>query len=55
MKISEKARPAKAGAQTGRAIIEMVHLFYLDDNALEFLNAIVRVLTREFKRRCALK
>ena len=39
----------------GEAIIEMVHLLYLNDNALEFFNAIVRVLTKEFKRRCVLK
>jgi len=35
----------------GEAIVEMVHLLYLRDNALEFLNALTFVLNEEFKRR----
>jgi hypothetical protein len=51
MAISENTRVAKAGRAMGKAIIEMVHLMYLNDNALEFLKAIVKTLTIEFNRR----
>jgi len=53
MKISENTRVAKAGTQMAKAIIEMVHLFYLNDNALEFLQAILKELKLEFKKRVA--
>lgn len=51
MKISEKTRPARAGDQMAEAIIEMIHLLYLNDNALEFLQTIIKKLEWEFKRR----
>ena len=51
MKISENSRVAKAGKQMAEAIIEVVHILYLNDNALEFLQAIIKNLDREFERR----
>ena len=33
------------------AIIEVVHILYLDDNALEFLQALTEKLKKEFERR----
>ena len=51
MKISKKTRVARAGIQVGNAIIEMVHLMYLNDNALEFLKAITKTLNKEFRTR----
>ena len=51
MKISKTARPAKAGDQFAEAIIEIVHLLYLRDNALQFLSALISRLQTEFKRR----
>ena len=51
LKISKTTRVAKAGIQTGNALIEMVNLMYLNDNALEFLNTIIKTLTKEFNQR----
>ena len=51
MKISKKTRVAKAGKQLGEAIIEMVHLLYLNDNALQFLNMLISTLEYEFNQR----
>lgn len=50
-KISKDTRPAKAGKAMGKAIIENVHLLYLDDNALEYLNTLVSTLQKEFIKR----
>lgn len=51
MKISSTTRVAKAGNAMGKAIIENVHLLYLNDNALEYLQAIVKSLQEEFINR----
>ena len=51
MRISEKTRPARAGVQLGKSIIEMIHLFYLNDNALEFLKGVAETLRKELGRR----
>ena len=53
VKISEDTRVARAGTKIAEAIAEMVHLFYLNDNALEFLQAIIKKLGQEFERRKA--
>jgi len=51
MKISKNTRPALAGVQSAKAKIALVHLFYLNDNALEFLNTFTELMNREFERR----
>ena len=51
IKISNNTRVAKAGDSMGKAIVENVHLLYLNDNALEYLKAITGVLNKELKRR----
>jgi len=51
MKISRKTRQAKAGKQLAEAIIETVHSFYLNDNALQYLQLLIETLEIEFKRR----
>ena len=51
MDISRKTRPARAGVQIAEAIIEMVHLMYLNPHALEFLNTFTETMNREFERR----
>lgn len=54
-KISEKTRVSRAGFNYAASIIENVHLFYLNDNALEYLNALLKGLKKEFKRRSKLE
>ena len=49
--ISENTRPARAGKAFGATVVENVHLMFLDDNALEYLNALTKVLNKEFRRR----
>lgn len=51
VKVSENTRVSRAGNQMAEAIIEVVHILYLNDNALEFLQAIIKRLKQEFKRR----
>lgn len=51
MKISINTKPVRAGAQMGKAIIEMVHLLYLKKNAKGFLKAIIHTLRIELERR----
>lgn len=51
MKISEKTRPAKAGHKMASSLIETIHLLYLDDNALEYLQGLTRDLNDELERR----
>ena len=51
MKISEKTRVAKAGTAHAEAIIETVHLLYLNTNCMEYLNAIIKPLRKELNRR----
>ena len=51
MKISRKTRPAKAGLLMAQAIIENVHLLYLNDNALEYLQTLTEGLNEEFEKR----
>ena len=53
VKISRNTRPARAGAQMGAAIVENVHLLYLNDNALEYLQALAEAVTAELARRKA--
>ena len=50
-KITEKTRPAKAGKQMGEALVENIHLLYLDKNAVCYLNSMLKVLLPEFDRR----
>lgn len=54
MKISKNTRVARAGEQMAKAIVEMVHLLYLDGNALQFLQTLLEGLDSEFRRRKAL-
>jgi hypothetical protein len=51
MKISENTRVAKAGKAQAEVIIENVHLLYLNDNCLQYLNACIKRLREEFDRR----
>jgi hypothetical protein len=51
VKISKNTRVARAGKAFGEAIIENVHLLYLKDNALEYLQTLTGVLNKEFRRR----
>ena len=51
MKISRNTRPARAGIKMGKAIIEIVHLMYLNPHALEFLNTFIETVNQEFERR----
>lgn len=44
-------RAQKAGEQTGRAIIEMVHLMYQNNTALHFLKYLMSTLAVEVHRR----
>lgn len=50
-KVSERTRPARAGLQIGEAIVETINLLYLDDNAFEYLQAVIFSLSREMKCR----
>lgn len=51
VKISRNTRPSRAGEQMAESFIETVHLLYLDDNALEYLQTFIQRLTQEFDRR----
>jgi hypothetical protein len=51
MKISGKTRVADAGRSMADAIVATVHILYLNDNALEYLNALVKGLRAELARR----
>lgn len=51
LKISRTTRVANAGKRVAEAIIETVHLLYLNDNALEYLQTLTEGLNKEFKRR----
>ena len=51
MKISKNTRVAKAGEKMANALIETVHILYLNDNALEYLNTLISILTAELTRR----
>lgn len=44
-------RANKAGAEMGRAIIEMAHLFYQNNTANHFYHGLMDVLWKEFARR----
>jgi len=55
IKISENTRLARAGKQMAESLIETVHLLYLNDNALEYLQALIKRLEQEFARRKAEK
>ena len=50
-KISKNTRLARAGKQEAESLIEIVHCFYLNDNALEFLQALIKRLKEEFEIR----
>lgn len=49
--ISRNTRPARAGRHMAESIIEMAHILYLDDNALEYLLGAVELLAFELERR----
>ena len=49
--ISENTRVARAATRLAEGIIETVHILYLNDNALEYLNALIKSLRKEFNRR----
>lgn len=49
--ISENTRVARAATRLAEGIIETVHILYLNDNALEYLNALIKTLKKEFDRR----
>ena len=51
--ISQTTRVAKAGKQLGEAIVEIVNILYLNDNAREFLLSLLIVLKRAYERRIA--
>ena len=51
MKISKNTRPYRAGLQMGKALIETVHILYLNDNCLEYLYGLRRIINREINRR----
>jgi hypothetical protein len=48
---NKSKRTIKAGKQIADAIIELVHLTYLDDNAIEILAGLIHALQIEFVRR----
>ena len=50
-KISRTTRVSNAGSKLADAIIDTVHILYLDGNALEYLQALTEPLNKEFKRR----
>jgi len=45
------SRAEKAGRKLARSIIEMVHLMYQDNTAMNFYAGLIRVLDDEFTRR----
>ena len=49
--ISENTRVARAAIRLAEGIIETVHILYLNDNALGYLNALIKSLRKEFNRR----
>jgi len=49
--ISKNTRPAKAGEQMGKALLETIHLLYLNKNALCFLHSLIETLKVDLKRR----
>ena len=44
--ISENTRPAKAGKQLAKALLEIINLLYLDKNILCFLNSFLKNFTK---------
>ncbi len=51
MKISSNTRVSRAGQKFAEAVIENIHLLYLDNNALEYIQALTKPLNKEFRRR----
>jgi hypothetical protein len=51
MRISTTSRVAKAGRLAGLSKIEDIHLLYLSENALEYLNSFLPLLISDFERR----
>ena len=51
MKISSNTSWARAGKQMAEAIVETVHGLYLRDNALQYIQAMLKVLNEELERR----
>lgn len=49
--ISQNTRVAQAGKAMGEAIVNIVHILYLDRNALQFLSTLCMVLNTEYDRR----
>ncbi|HEC66842.1 MAG TPA: hypothetical protein ENI23_16325 [bacterium] len=54
MKINEQTKCAKTGIQMAEAIITILHL-YLNDNALEILNTLIKTLQLEFQKRITIR
>ena len=46
-----KSRAERAGELLGKAIIEMVHLMYQKNTALNFLDGLLKTLTIEYAKR----
>ncbi len=53
IKISSNTRQSRAGDLRGQSVIEDAHNFYLDMNALEYLNALKKKIDAEFAKRKA--
>jgi len=51
MKISENTRPARAGVLAAKAEIEKANLMFLNDNAMQYLNAMIKGLNHELEKR----
>lgn len=51
LKISRNTRVSRAGEASAKAKIEDMHLLYLLDNALEYLQIYIETLDKEFTRR----
>lgn len=51
MKVSKNTRQARAGKKFAESIIETIHSFYLNDNALQYLQTLIETLNVEFNRR----
>jgi len=49
--LNDKSRPAKTGRQMADALISTIHILYLNDDALEYLNALIGKLNKEMERR----
>lgn len=51
--MKKEGRPAKAGKDMGKSIVEIVNLMYQNQTAKQFLRALIKVLKSELKDRGA--